>query len=420
MFYKMDSDFVALVQLSGISVMAINLFGTVYFRDAVAGTLQQVPDGRYSFTYNEAYLASGLPQIAFTLGRGAEPIYSEGLHPFFDNLVAEGWLARAQARALGINADGRFARLLAFGRDCPGAVSVRDPRPTHEPDLHEGTAEEIAALTNRASISGVQPKLFAVMDGDLFRPARTGEMSTHIAKLPSAELPDIVQLEYLTTIAAKALLPEDQVVDVDVAGVQGIQGPCLLVRRFDRPASGERIHFEEFNQLRGMPADAKYEGAYADIAQFISANQFVRREEDVDRLFRRVLVCVLLGNNDGHAKNFGEIYSNEGLRLAPFYDIVAAALYDRFKDGALALRIGPGTNPRSMFVITGKHIQILASSFGLGEAALRISLADLKRRIPVAYEAIEKSAVGAAALKDRLREFMRKRWNGTFESIGKR
>jgi serine/threonine-protein kinase HipA len=95
-----------------------------------------------------------------------------------------------------------------------------------------------------------------------FRPARTGELSTHIAKLPSGESPGIVELEYLTTIAAKALLPEDEIVEIEVAAMREIEGPCLLVRRFDRTLTGEKIHFEEFNQLRGQSADAKYEGSY--------------------------------------------------------------------------------------------------------------------------------------------------------------
>src|SRR6266404_517795 len=128
--------------------MATYLYGTVYFQEQIAGTLQQVPDGRFTFTYEVSYLDAGHPQIAYTLARNIAPIYSPNLPAFFDNLVAEGWLARAQARALGINADDRFGRLLAFGRDCPGAISVTDPRPTQEPDLQEGSAEEIAALTN--------------------------------------------------------------------------------------------------------------------------------------------------------------------------------------------------------------------------------------------------------------------------------
>src|SRR5260370_1880098 len=187
--------------------MAVSLYGTVYFKDALAGTLEQIPDGRYAFTYNPAYIEAGQPQIAHTLSRRFAPAYPHGLHPFFDNLVAEGWLARAQARALGIRGDDRFARLLAFGMDCPGAVSVRDPRPARAPDLDAGTREEIAALANRASISGLQRKLFALRSGDNFRPAKAGEMGTHIAKLPSPDLEDVVELEHVTPIATPALLP---------------------------------------------------------------------------------------------------------------------------------------------------------------------------------------------------------------------
>jgi serine/threonine-protein kinase HipA len=406
--------------LCGISVMAVNLFGTVYFRELVAGTLQQVPDGRYAFTYDRTYIESGRPQIAHTLPREIGAQYSAGLPAFFDNLVAEGWLARAQARALGIPAEDRFARLLAFGRDCPGAVSVIDPRPTSEPNLTQGTTEEIAALTNRASISGVQPKLFAIRDGDGYRAARTGEWSTHIAKLPSGELPDIVEIEYLTTLAAAVLLPDDQIVDVGVAPVRGIDGTSLLVRRFDRTVAGEKIHFEEFNQLLGRPAEAKYDGSYGEMARFILANQATQREQDVDRLFRRVLACILLGNNDAHSKNFGLLYTDNGFRLAPFYDVVAAALYDRFKGSPLALKIGAGTNPGTLAGIGDKHLAILAESFGLTKQALVLAVSDLKRRFPAALEKIDRASGVSAALKEKLKTFMGKRWNGTFDSIGKR
>ena len=84
------------VKLARRSVMAINLYGTVYFRDSVAGTLQQVPDGRYAFTYERTYIESGQPQIAYTLPRALAPQYTPGLPAFFDNLVAEGCLARAR------------------------------------------------------------------------------------------------------------------------------------------------------------------------------------------------------------------------------------------------------------------------------------------------------------------------------------
>ncbi len=399
--------------------MAIRLYGTVYFKDELAGTLEQIPDGRYAFTYDLSYIEAGRPQIAHTLFRRFAPHYSLGLHPYFENLVAEGWLAKAQARALGIRGDDRFARLLAFGQDCPGAVSVRDPRPARAPDLDAGTREEIAALANRASISGVQRKLYALRAGNSFRPATEGEVSTHIAKLPTPGLDEIVELEYLTTIAASALLPDDAVVEVEIADVEGIPGPCLLVRRFDRTPMGGKIHFEEFNQLLDRPADAKYEGSYGEMAGFMLRHQQSRREEDVDRLFRRILACILVGNNDAHMKNFGLIYAPEGLRLGPFYDVVAAALYPQYKDSSLALRLGPGQNPRDVASIGPKHLVALTESFELTVDALKLATADLRRRLPAAIRTVEGSSKGSTLLKKKLIEFMRRRWNGTFELIGK-
>jgi serine/threonine-protein kinase HipA len=328
-------------------------------------------------------------------------------------------LARAQARALGIRADDRFARLLAFGLDCSGAVSVVDPKPTNTPDLTHGTGEEIAALTNRASISGAQPKFFAVQEGKKFRPAQRGEPSTHIAKLPSPELEHLVELEYLTTNAAKALLPADEIVEVEIAPVEKIHGACLLVRRFDRTASGEKIHFEEFNQLLGRPSEAKYEGSYGEMAEFIRDHQTQQREMDIDRLFRRVLACILLGNNDAHSKNFALLYTRDGFRLGPFYDIVAPSVYSRFGRTGLALKITPGTNPHSLSDIGPKHLSLLAKSFGLNHAALQLAVSDLKRHLGTTEEVVRQSESGSTQLKKQLIDLMGKRWNGTFASIGK-
>jgi serine/threonine-protein kinase HipA len=399
--------------------MAIRLYGTIFYQKNVAGILEQVPDGRFAYTYEPNYLANGGPQIAYTLPLQQDPHYTFGLPPFFDNLVAEGWLARAQARALGIQGDDRFARLLAFGMDCPGAVSVIDPRPARAPDLAVGTGEEIAALVNRASISGVQPKLFAVREGDSFRPAQQGEPSTHIAKLPSPELDGVVEVEYLTTRAAAALLPDDQVVNVEISAVEKVDGPCLLVQRFDRTAEGVKIHFEEFNQLLERPSDAKYEGSYGEMAAFILANQSVQREQDIDRLFRRVLACILLGNNDAHSKNFALLYTSDGFRLAPFYDVVAATIFPRYKDSGMALKLGEGANPHMLSDIGRKNLLLLAHSFGLNETVLELAVRSLRRRLSAAEAAINESPVGSLHWKQKLSELLRKRWNGTFDLIGR-
>src|ERR1700736_5964 len=284
--------------------MASALWGKVYYNNVYAGELRQEPGGRCLFTYDGTYLEARQPAIAFTLPRQAAPhINEQGLHPFFDNLVAEGWLRNAQARALKIDPGHRFALLLALGHDCAGAVPVIAPAPLRDPTLDTDDPATAAALTSRGSLSGVQPKILAVKDGKKFRPARRDETSTYIAKLPSGTLGDLVENEFLTTAAARALMPDDKAVEAEIAPLEGIKDKALLVRRFDRLSSGTRIHFEEFNQLLGhRSGDDKYDAAYEDILSFILETPG-STAVDAWRLYRRILVCVLTGNTDAHLKN---------------------------------------------------------------------------------------------------------------------
>src|SRR5918996_3741076 len=180
--------------------MAAFLWGKAYYEDRFAGVLRQEPGGRCAFAYEVAYIEAGSPAIAHTLPLREAPYLSEGgLHPFFDNLFAEGWLRNAQARALGVRPDHRFALLLAFGLDCAGAVSIVDPDPTRDLELDPADAQAVAALASRASLSGIQPKLTVVKGPRGYRPAAANQLSTHIAKLPSGQLPGLVELEWLTT-----------------------------------------------------------------------------------------------------------------------------------------------------------------------------------------------------------------------------
>src|SRR5215475_3699788 len=158
--------------------MATSLWGRIYYGNVFAGELRQEPGGRCVFTYDPAYLEAGHPSIAFTLPLQPSPHSCEqGLHPFFDNLVAEGWLRNAQAGALKVDPSNRFALLLAFGHDCAGTVSIIDPAPIAEPSVDIGDPVAVAALTSRASLSGIQPKILVVEEDKHYRPARANETS---------------------------------------------------------------------------------------------------------------------------------------------------------------------------------------------------------------------------------------------------
>jgi len=398
--------------------MASALWGKVYYNDLYAGELRQEPGGRCVFTYDPAYLEAKHPAVAFTLPPQAAPyICEQGLHPFFDNLVAEGWLRNAQAKALKVDSDNRFALLLAFGHDCAGAVSVIDPAPAAEPTIEMGDPAAAAALTSRASLSGIQPKLLAVTEGRGYRPARRDEASTFIAKLPSGALRDIVENEYLTTMACRALLPDDEIVEPVIAKLEGIQERALIVPRFDRLRSGAKRHFEEFNQLLAKRSgDDKYDASYDDMAAFILKTPGCT-PVDAWRLYQRILVCLLTGNTDAHLKNFAMFHTPDGLRLTPAYDLVAAALYPEYRQ--LALAIGTASN-LVLEQVKPKHLVGLSKACGLDTKVLTEAVGSIDRRRKAAEKAVKDAAkqVGDEALGKTLLELMERRWNGSFKSIG--
>jgi serine/threonine-protein kinase HipA len=79
------------------------------------------------FTYDEAWLATPdrLP-ISLTMPLRPEPFDHRGLHPFFENLLPEGWLLELSTAKLKISKDDAFGLLLATCGDCIGAVEIVD------------------------------------------------------------------------------------------------------------------------------------------------------------------------------------------------------------------------------------------------------------------------------------------------------
>lgn len=395
----------------------------VYYHHQFAGILREESGGRTSFTYDESYLDRGSPPISHTLALTTAPYISQsGLHPFFDNLVAEGWMEQAQTHLLGKKQASRFELLMTFGKDCAGAVSVVDPtpKPLSQTLSSIDNPMEMAVMANRASLSGIQPKLALIGEETSegkqkmrFRPAKTGELSHYIGKFPSPHHDDLVTNEYLTTLAFKALLPHDAVVDLWVGAVDGFSQPALIIKRFDRGPDNQRLHFEEFNQLLGHPSQAKYNGAYKDMADFIQATPGCLPTE-VYKLYGRIIAGFLLGNTDMHLKNFAMLHTPSGLRLSPSYDQVASVLYD-YKN--IALKIGSTPNFSIGKLKPGNIIQ-LGKEFRLSSSVIEMTWKALEQNKNHAIQVISNATLGTTLFKNQLIKYLEKRWNGTFALIG--
>lgn len=89
-----------------------------------AGTLTEGADG-VEFAYLEAWLArpDAVP-VSLALPLRRAPYRTRSLHPFFENLLPEGWLLELSTAALKIPKDDVFGLLVATCRDCVGAVEV--------------------------------------------------------------------------------------------------------------------------------------------------------------------------------------------------------------------------------------------------------------------------------------------------------
>lgn len=395
--------------------MANFLWGNVYYKDYFAGIVREEPGERTSFEYDQSYLSASHPAIAHTMPTHSKRYVSQaGLHPFFDNLVSEGWLEHAQTRLLGKRQVSRFELLLAFGYDCAGAVSVVDPEPAKLTNqlLDMSDSKEMAVLTSRASLSGVQPKLAVIEHGGKYYPTHANELSSHIAKFPSALHPDLTINEYLTSRAFKVLLPDDDIVELSMGEIEGVSELALIIKRFDRTIEG-RVHFEEFNQLLSKKPNAKYMGDHKEMSDFIQITKDCLLVENY-RLYARILAGLLLGNTDMHFKNFAMFHTPTGLRLTPSYDQVAASLY-QYKTVALAI---DGASNRQISKLKYKNLISMAEEFKLPKAAIEMLFKQLSSNKEAAKEAISSSSVGQDSFKDKLIKLMESRWNGTFALIG--
>lgn len=98
--------------------------GQVKLSGRLVGTIEE-DDGQIIFTYLSEWLAQpdAVP-ISLTLPLRPEPHLSQGLHPFFENLLPEGWLLDVTTKKLKISKDDPFGLLLATCRDCAGAVEI--------------------------------------------------------------------------------------------------------------------------------------------------------------------------------------------------------------------------------------------------------------------------------------------------------
>ena len=98
----------------------------IKYKAKVAGTLTQLDDGSFTFSYLDSWLANPeLPSISLTLPKSQQEYHSRYIFPFFYNMLPEGTNKQTVCKALRIDPDDYFSLLLQTARhDTIGAITV--------------------------------------------------------------------------------------------------------------------------------------------------------------------------------------------------------------------------------------------------------------------------------------------------------
>jgi len=346
----------------------------VRLRNKRVGILLRTSEKSFLFKYDSQYrMTKGAVPIAIAFPLERQEFPSAQLHPFFDNLIMEGWLLNQTEKTFHIDKKNRWGLLMLVGANPIGAVSVHalDERgrlleggiesedegtklfsvtipsqgkicsfclsPLRESKVFHlacyrklwGTSKALSIKLEEAqplqtfsrtvhdgSISGAQRKgLFALEKNEL---QVNSAHSSYILK-PDGDYPELPANEHLTMTAARHLnfdVPPSGIIQLENVGL------VFVIKRFDRLESNYRLLIEDMAQIYEEASDDKYSLSHEKVGMAILQHTQAG-PLNLNDFFRRILFCYLTANGDMHLKNWSllEIEKNPGVyRLSPAYD----------------------------------------------------------------------------------------------------
>ncbi len=358
----------------------------VYHESKRVGILREDENALLHFTYDPDWNRDkeAFP-LCLAMALRDESYGGKLVTSFFENLIPEGEQRRQIEQFAGLPQGDDAAYLERFGEDCAGAFSL-SVHPTHSvppdkaPEFHvpfkaieSSIAKGLPISTVLSqdgellpfSLAGAQAKFpCRIHDGLIYLPGGK-EPTTHIVKLPirsGEKLLDSVENEYLSMRLAKLCG-----LNVPEVALVGDSIPLFVIERFDRQATlheVHRIHTQDFCQALGRPSSEKYEkhgGPSFSECYVLLQNHSSDVARDLFALLDWIGFNLALGNNDSHAKNISLVLSRNGIRLAPFYDLICTALYPQY-NAHFAFKIAEVT---SWDKITRSRMDAFARQCGL-------------------------------------------------------
>jgi serine/threonine-protein kinase HipA len=374
--------------------LSVWLFGTHI------GTLSQI-DGRLNFSYESDWLntRNAIP-LSQSLPLQAKVFDDRATRPFFAGLLPEGDKRKLVAQTLHVSRQNDFALLDGIGGECAGAVTLLEPGQmpqAHDKNdlvrwLDEG---ELLRLLDempkrpmlageeglRLSLAGAQDKLPVVAEGNRIGLPLFNSPSSHILKPAIAGVEGSVFNEGFCLALANALK-----LDTVKAEIRGISDRhYLLVERYDRQVTADgrlmRLHQEDFCQALAVAPEYKYQNEGGpDLSQAFELLRRATRPSapQILKLLDFAIFNAMVGNHDAHGKNFSLLYTAQGIVLAPFYDVLATAVYPNLTN-KMAMKIG---SKYRFTEVQLRHWERFATEAGLSPAQVKKRILNIAGRLP--------------------------------------
>jgi serine/threonine-protein kinase HipA len=397
----------------------------VYLFGARVGMLEE-REGSVSFRYSEAALCEPLrSRLSLSLPVREEPFGPVAL-AWFENLLPEGEARNALAAAVKRDPSDVVGLLAEAGGECAGAVSLwpagqTPPAPTYEPVTAEDVSLELggeggagrakARVSARQSVGGAADKLVLLRRGAaLFLPG-PGSPGNVVVKTGEGRGDGLIANE----LGCLRLLAAAGATVARASLLRAGDEIFLDSRRYDRlqrsDGSLRRLHQEDLCQATGRPSRCRYQirggPDYAEIRTVLQRHG-LRPLADLESLIRWAFLNVLVGNQDGHAGNLSLLYLDEGIRLAPFYDVMSTDVYEG-RDRTFAIHVGGCERPEAL---DAEALRGLAGDLSTSPRRLRAVAEETADSVEAALPSVLEGVAGEAGhepVLDRLGQLVRKR-----------
>lgn len=337
---------------------------SVFYENQQLGRLALAPDGRSVFEYSAGWIENGFSISPFYLPLksgvftarsapfdGLFGIFHDSLPDGWGRLLTDRWLASKGWNPAEFNV---IDRLSLVGSQGMGALCYlpeqerSEDEASHQLDFYAREAAKILQSDETASLEalfdkagssgGVRPKVLLTIDGvDWLIKFRSGVDPRNVG-----------ELEYKHSLLAKKC-------GIEMPPTQLFEGKYFGVQRFDRQG-GQRFLMHSAAGL----LYASYRLPSLDYTELLKATMALTKDQqEVQKMFRRMVFNVLIGNKDDHAKNFAFLYQNHAWKLSPAYDLLPST---GFNNNHTTTINGKGKPDLKDCLDVAKHISLSAKT----------------------------------------------------------